>query len=182
MFLRRYEYSGDDFRNDLTAGCLFTNFTRMSNVDFELLVSMIGPVIHKENTNFRQAISVQDRLAITLFFLAPGDSYHSLMYLFEVSKQSISKIVPEVCTAIVNCLKEYVKTPSTPEEWELVAAGYKKMWQFDQCLGALDGKHIVLQSPENSGSQFFNYKYQYSIVLMALVDSKYNFVYINVGC
>lgn len=172
----------EQFRADLTASSLFTNFTRVCNEDFELLISLIGPTISKQDTNYRDAISVNDRLALTLRFLATGDSYTSLMYLFKISKQSISKIVPVVCGALVSALSEYVKTPSNSQEWELVSTGFKNKWQFDHCLGALDGKHVVVQCPVDSGTQYFNYKGHYSIVLMALVDSNYSFLYVNVGC
>nr|CAH7743186.1 unnamed protein product [Callosobruchus chinensis] len=50
------------------------------------------------------------RLAITLRFLATGDSYSSLMYLFRVSRPLICKIIPEVCACIIEALKEHVKS------------------------------------------------------------------------
>jgi hypothetical protein len=65
--------------------------------------------ISKKDTAFRKAISVQERLALTLRFLASGDSYINLQYLFRISKQAISCIVPEVCEALVEKLKVYVQ-------------------------------------------------------------------------
>lgn len=85
------------------------NFTRMMPEVFDDLVNVIEPKVGKMDTNMREAITVKERLAITLRFLATGDSYASLQYLFRVSISSISQIIPEVCAAIIEALDEYVK-------------------------------------------------------------------------
>lgn len=81
----------------------------MTSSDFETLLSLIGPRITKMDTTFRKVISVNERLAVTLRFLATGDSYHSLMYMLKISKQVISAIVPDVCDALINTLQDYIK-------------------------------------------------------------------------
>nr|CAH7763261.1 unnamed protein product [Callosobruchus chinensis] len=85
------------------------NFTRMTAEDFERLIILVGPKISKMDTKFRKAIPVQDRLAITLRFLATGDSFTSLQYLFNVSKQHISIIIEETCNALIQALKDQIK-------------------------------------------------------------------------
>jgi len=72
--------------------------------------------------------------------------------------------------------------PSTPEEWTAISEGFEKQWNFPHCIGSMDGKHITLQCPIKSGSDYYNYKSFFSIVLFALVDADYNFIYANVGC
>jgi hypothetical protein len=94
-----------EYRSDLG----FRNFFRMNNSNFEYLLSMIAPKIIKKDTSFIQAIPASQRLAVTLRFLASGDSYTSLGYLLKISKQAISYIVPEICDALIIALQDYIK-------------------------------------------------------------------------
>lgn len=59
---------------------------------------------------------------------------------------------------------------------------FNKRWNFPNCLGAMDGKHIHIQAPKNSGSYYYNYKKSFSIVFLALVNANYEFLYVDIGC
>lgn len=87
----------------------FKKFTRMSSYDFEYLLNKISSTISKEDTQLRKAIPARIRLAITLRYLATGDDYESLHFLFKVSPQIISQIIPEVCFALTKALKDEIK-------------------------------------------------------------------------
>lgn len=157
-------------------------FQRLAPDLFTELLEKVRPHIEKKTTNMRMPISAGARLAITLRFLATGNTYMSQQFEFRVANNTISKLVPETCKAIFRVLAEdYFKCPSTQEEWLHVADEFMKKWQFPNCLGALDGKHVRIKPPAHSGSVFFNYKHTFSIVLMALVDSSYRFLYCDVG-
>lgn len=87
----------------------FQKFTRMSQTDFDNLLNKVLPAIAKQDTQLRKAIPARIRLAITLRYLATGDSFESLHFLFKISPQLISKIIPEVCQALNEALKEEIK-------------------------------------------------------------------------
>ncbi|CAK1599439.1 unnamed protein product [Parnassius mnemosyne] len=172
IFKNRLEYGTRLYKELIYEGAE-ANFARTTANQFDLLCSLLENKIRKNDTNYRDDITVKERLLLTLRFLASGDSYVSLQYLFRVSKQSISEIVPEVCEAIIDVLKDYVKMPSNEEEWLAVSQEFDEKWNFPHVLGAMDGKHVVLQAPFNSGNDYDNYKLFPSIVLFALVDANY---------
>ena len=100
---------------------------------------------------------------------------------FRIGSSTISRIVREACHHIWSEMaSEYMKIPSK-EEWLQIAENFERSANFPNCLGAIDGKHIRIIKPQKSGSMFLNYKNFFSIVLMAVVDSNYNFIYIDVG-
>ena len=67
-------------------------------------------------------------------------------------------------------------------EWECIAQQFSKQWNLHNCIGAMDGKHIMIRPPANSGSFYYNYKHRFSIVLLAVVDADYKFIYVDIGC
>ncbi|XP_073450782.1 cyclic AMP-responsive element-binding protein 3-like protein 3 isoform X2 [Aquarana catesbeiana] len=71
--------------------------------------------------------------------------------------------------------------PSTPQEWQTVASHFAQRWDFPNCRGAIDRKHVHIVPPPNSGSYYYNYKGFNSIVMLAVVSANYDFLYVDVG-
>ncbi|XP_055535890.1 uncharacterized protein LOC129724763 [Wyeomyia smithii] len=77
-------------------------------------------------------------------------------------------------------MPEVMPTP-TKEKWRKIANDFETQWNFPNCVAAIDGKHVTINKPANSGSKYFNYKKTYSVVLLALVDAHGNFIAVDVG-
>lgn len=72
--------------------------------------------------------------------------------------------------------------PSTESEWKHISKQFEDVWNFPNCIGALDGKHVEFRPPRSMGSYYHNYKGGNSIVLLALTDAQYKFLCVDVGC
>lgn len=86
-----------------------------------------------------------------------------------------------MCDAIWDRLHCTEIPPPSMARWLASEQGFRDRWNFPNCLGAIDGKHIHIQAPPNSGSMYFNYKGRFSVVLMAVADFNYKFSYVSVG-
>ena len=83
----------------------YRNFLRMDAASYDELLDMVRPLIQKEDTIMREAIPPNERLSITLRFLATGNSFEDLKFLCRTSPQAIGRIVFETCRAIIHCLQ-----------------------------------------------------------------------------
>ena len=80
----------------------------------------------------------------------------------------------------LGCSKQYVNTPLSESDWRAVSSGFSRQWNFPNYLGAIDGKHIVIQTPAGGGSSFYNYRRSHSIVLLVVCDAYYRFIVVDV--
>lgn len=113
--------------------------------------------------------------------MATGCSFEDLADFFKCGTSTASKIVHDVCRLIWDKLQPIHLPTCNKTMWLDIANKFKKKANFPNCLGAVDGKHIRIIHPPRSGSLFFNYKHFFSIVLMAVCDADYLFVYVDVG-
>ena len=130
-------------------------YLRMSKERFDILLSQVVPLLAKRHyySPHRAEIPPAERLAVTIRSLATGNSQVSLSF----------------------------NVPSSHQEWKGVSDQFELMWNFPNCIGANDGKYIVIQAPANSGSTFFNYKGTHSVVLMTVCDAHYRFTLVDIG-
>ena len=129
----------------------------MSPERFENLLLLVSPRLTK-SCRGREPISASERLMITLRYLASGKSQQSLSFNFRVGRTIVNSIIRETCKSIWCALSDlYLKAPQNQQDWKKIGQGFFKEWDFPNCLGALDGKHIAIECPGYSGSEYFNF-------------------------
>lgn len=71
------------------------------------------------------------------------------------------------------------KIPNKRIEWLTVFHDFSRKWNFSMCVGSIDGKHNSFGSRTKWK---YVYKWFFSIVVLAVADANYNFIYFYVGC
>ncbi|XP_048755473.2 uncharacterized protein LOC125666342 [Ostrea edulis] len=160
----------------------FRKFLYMPPALYDEILERVRGRIWRQHTWFREPLNEGLKLAATLRHLVSGTMYSDMQYGWRVPGNTLSVVVREVCQAICEEYADEVMTaPSTPDGWRQLSDGFYWRWNFPHCLAAIDGKHVAIRKPPLSGSLYYNYKGFFSIILLAIVDSDYKFVWCDVG-
>ena len=154
---------------------------RMSQATFNYLCNELRSAIQKTDTHLRKAVSVEQRVAITLWYLGTNSDYRTIGHLFGVSKATMCVVTKEVCRAIVAILQpRYIRIPSG-SDLRAVVKGFTDDLGFPQCAGVVDGTHIPILSPKECPADYYNRKGWHSILMQGMVDNVGRFIDIYIG-
>ncbi|CAI9602963.1 unnamed protein product, partial [Staurois parvus] len=155
----------------------FFNFTQMSISTFDALLEILRPRLTCSDTNTWRSVSAEERLLVTLRFLASGQSFASLHHYFQLGVSTVAKVTHETCLALWEELHPVVMPEPTKQLWKDVEDEFWMLKEFPNCIGALGCRHVRVKMPPNLGS---THSKNVSIVVLGLVDAYYRFVGIDV--
>ena len=164
----------------------FKKTFRVSRDTFHFILNRIAPFLIRQTVT-EEPITPALRLAICLYRLGRGDYLYTISEMSGLGVSTVSSICQEVCQVLVDHLwNETVSThmPQTEEEFKQKILDMEEFWQFPCCWTAIDGCHIPMKCPPGglkACKEYHNFKNFYSIVLMAMVDSHYRFVWGSCG-
>ena len=101
---------------------------RMTPEFFEMIKNRLEPRIARQATNYRAPISVGEKLALTIRYLATGESYTSLSCQFRVGRSTISKFLPEFCRAI----QDEFTSDEWKDEWKELEREFRIRGRFNE--------------------------------------------------
>lgn len=91
-------------------------------------------------------------------YLATGDLPFTIALAFRIGESTVREVVKEVCRILIKVLEPLYLSSPTEEDWKKCIHGYWRRWNIPNCVGSVDGKHVRLRCPPNSGSLYYNYK------------------------
>ena len=141
----------------------------------------VGPAILKEDTGVG-SISPDERLAMIPYKLGKGDYNYTIGEMTGYAESTVSCLIKEVCQAIVEILWEESVTklfPKPEEDFRQDLIDMESESQFKFAFATIDGSHLPIKcspgGPE-AMKQYHNFKNFYSMLLLALVGTKYQFI------
>ena len=118
---------------------------------------------------------------VTSRYLATGDARTTIAYNYWIGVSIARQINLDVCMAVWGVLAPIYMLVPLVDKWKFIADEFYERWNFPNCIGAIDGKHVMIQCPFNSGSLIYNYKSYFSMVLLAVASEDYRFVMVDIG-
>ncbi|KAM4038166.1 uncharacterized protein ACNLHF_016492 [Anomaloglossus baeobatrachus] len=149
----------------------FEAYCHLTMNSFDNILGFVYHRLKHQDTYMRLSISPEERLLVTLRYLATGQSISSLHFEFLLGRSTIGKIILHTCTVM--------QLPST-QEWMHISEEFLEKTAFPNCIGAIDGKHIRVKKPPNSASRYFNYHKFFYVVILAMVDTNYCFLFADI--
>ncbi|XP_062556916.1 uncharacterized protein LOC134221746 [Armigeres subalbatus] len=125
----------------------FVQATRMTPETFDHLLDVI--VVRLQKYSMRASLIPSFRLFFTLVYLAHGPSIPFMSWSFKIGESTARSIVYEVCRVLWDTLKDEFLPQLTVDNWLQIADGFSQLWDFPNCCGAVDGKHVNIQCPPN---------------------------------
>ncbi|XP_028417137.1 protein ANTAGONIST OF LIKE HETEROCHROMATIN PROTEIN 1-like [Dendronephthya gigantea] len=164
----------------------FKKTFRVSRGTFSFILGRIRTKLERKSLT-EEPVEPALRLAICLYRLGRGTYYYTISELCGLGLSTVATITREVSEAIVEILWEdsvNKHMPNSEETFREKILDMEEMWQFPCCWAAVDGCHIPIKCPPGgmqACKEYHNFKNFYSIVLMALVDSHYRFIWGSCG-
>ena len=172
----------------------FSRMYRMEHASFVKLCGMIEPLLERNNRKAKArwggqfVITTEIALHCLLRYLA-GGSYLDIRLSAGISTPSFFRIIHACIRAIQRCEDLSFSFPSTDEELQKIADGFRALSTkevINGCVGCVDGLLLKVRTPSSKEvgnvKAFFSGHYQtYGINVQAACDSKCRFISVCVA-
>lgn len=144
--------------------------SRMSRT-FQFVVNLVRNSVEKRDSRFREAASIEKRVAVALWRLASGNAYRTVASTFGIGKSTAVEITNSFIHILNELYEDWITFPASVQETDEAIQRLfdNNLFNIPQILGAIDGSHIPIKAPKHNKESYFNRKHFYSVNLQAVV-------------
>ncbi|XP_037937102.1 uncharacterized protein LOC119670771 [Teleopsis dalmanni] len=182
---RRYiQYLFEEYKlaenNNNKSNC--KSYLLMDENCFEELLEYVQKEMSLRDAHLTKSVTpVEKCLAITLRFLANGESFKELSESTLLTKTFLKANIIEMCEIIYKKLKKrFLKFPHTKKEWLSIVNDFQQRSQFPHCLGALGVQHIANTPTKKYATSYTNNRVVNSMALIAIANANEKFICIDI--
>ena len=146
----------------------------MSRRTFQFVVNQVRNSVEKRDSRFREAVSIEERVAVALWRLASGNAYRTVSFTFGIGKSTAVEITNSVIHILNELYEDWITFPASVQETGEAIQRFSdnNLFNILQILGAIDGSHIPIKSPKHNKESYFNRMHFNSMNLKA-VDGRF---------
>ena len=129
---------------------------RLQTETFEYIANLLRPSIEKQNTFWREAITIEKRIAVAIWRRSTGNSCRATSKVFGIGLSTACKSLAEFCTAVCHLAPQFISFPKNGRE---TPRKIQKFRVFTECLipqvvGAIDGTHVEIICPDSDSKVY----------------------------
>ena len=147
----------------------FKQYFRMEKPTFEKLLNRLAPHITKQEGKNR-TVQADTALMACLMELAGGSAQWLIARAAGISQSTLSRRIDDFLEAVeIEMTSEFLGWYRSREEREAASLDFFQKSKFRNCLGIIDGTHVVISAPMVDEPAYVNCKgYVHSELLMII--------------
>ena len=154
---------------------------RVTRPTFETICDLLRADLQRQHTRMREPVSVEKRVAVSLWRFAIGNSFKTCGLQFGLGKSTAKTVCCGFENALISRKDQFIYFPLTRRDIEGQMNEFIDEYGIPQTVGAIDGCHIEINAPPQNKEDYYNRKQHCSVILQAIVDCSLKFLHVSVG-
>ena len=120
---------------------------RVTRPTFEAICDLLRADLQRQHTRMREPVSVEKRVAVSLWRFATGNSFKTCGLQFGLGKSTAKTVCCEFENALISRKDQFINFPLTRRDREEKMNEFTDEYGIPQTVGAIDGCHIEINAP-----------------------------------
>ncbi|KAL5580016.1 hypothetical protein UlMin_012458 [Ulmus minor] len=154
------------------------NKIRMYRPCFEMLIQVLRQQTALQNSRF---LTLEEQVMIFIYVISQKATNRMAMEDWQHSGSTISIVFTRICKAIASLSPIFIKPPNLDDVPDEIRFNPKYYPYFQDCVGAIDGTHIVAHAPSNVVNNYRGRKSNVTTNMLAVCSFDMLFTYVVTG-